>query len=102
MDAAFGRFAAGALGAPYASGRLHELQSATKSVTSMVLGVALGDQATSGAGTTLVDLAAAVAYVPEKLDARKRAMTVEDLLTMRSGFAWRSPASPMRRAAATA
>ena len=59
MDAAFGRFAAGALGAPYASGRLHELQSATESVTSMVLGVALGDQPAAEVGTTVADLAAA-------------------------------------------
>jgi CubicO group peptidase (beta-lactamase class C family) len=37
LDAAFGPFASGRLGEPFASGRLHELQSATKSVTSMVL-----------------------------------------------------------------
>ena len=35
LDAAFGPFASGRLGEPFASGRLHELQSATKSVTSM-------------------------------------------------------------------
>ena len=90
MDAAFGRFAAGALGAPYASGRLHELQSATKSVTSMALGVALADQPAGGVGvgTTVVDLAADAGAVPRALDPRKRAMTLEDLLTMRSGLAW--------------
>jgi CubicO group peptidase (beta-lactamase class C family) len=91
MDEAFGRFAAGTLKAPYASGRLHELQSATKSVTSMVFGVSLGDQPSPGVGvgTTVADLAAAVQSVPGNLDARKRAMTLEDLLTMRSGLAWR-------------
>jgi CubicO group peptidase (beta-lactamase class C family) len=91
MDEAFGRFAAGTLGAPYASGRLHELQSATKSVTSMTLGAALAGQPAGGVGvgTTVADLAAAVQSVPRRLDARKRAMTLEDLLTMRSGLAWR-------------
>jgi CubicO group peptidase (beta-lactamase class C family) len=34
-------------------------------------------------------LAAAVDYRPKHLDARKRAMTVEDLLTMQSGLAWK-------------
>ncbi len=91
LDEAFGRFAAGALGAPYASGALHELQSATKSVTSMVLGAALagGPAGGVGVGTTVADLAAAVGSTPRNLDARKRAMTIEDLLTMRSGLAWR-------------
>jgi len=91
MDRAFGRFATGALGAPYARGRLHELQSATKSVTSMVLGAALAGQPPGGVGvdTTVADLAAAVGSVPARLDARKRALILEDLLTMRSGLAWR-------------
>jgi CubicO group peptidase (beta-lactamase class C family) len=91
LDQAFGRFATGALGAPHASGRLHELQSATKSVTSMVLGAALAGRPEAGVGvdTTVADLAAEVGYVPPHLDPRKRAITVEDLLTMRSGLAWR-------------
>jgi len=88
VDARFGRFASGRLGEPYASGRLHELQSATKSVSSMLLGIALRK---SGATvrTTLVKLADAADYVPENIDARKRAMTLEDLLTMQSGLAWK-------------
>ena len=91
LDRAFGRFAAGTLGEPYASGSLHELQSATKSVTSMVLGAALAGQPAGGVGvdTTVADLAATVGTVPRHLDPRKRAMTLEDLLTMRSGLAWR-------------
>ena len=47
-DAAFGKFAARKLGEPYASGRLHELQSATKSVTSMLLGIALHENPRPG------------------------------------------------------
>jgi CubicO group peptidase (beta-lactamase class C family) len=91
LDAAFGRFAAGTLGPPHASGRLHELQSATKSVTSMTLGAVLAQQPADGVGvgTTVADLAARVEDAPPPLDARKRAITLEDLLTMRSGLAWR-------------
>jgi CubicO group peptidase (beta-lactamase class C family) len=90
MDRAFDRFARGALGPPFASGRLHDMQSATKSVTSMTLGVALERAAGAiGTDTTIAALAAEVGSIPRGLDPRKRAMTVEDLLTMRSGLAWR-------------
>jgi CubicO group peptidase (beta-lactamase class C family) len=90
LDQSFGRFATGSLGEPYASGGLHELQSATKSVTSMLLGIALHQDASSGVtvNTPVVRLAATVNYVPANLDPRKRAMTLRDLLTMQSGLAW--------------
>jgi CubicO group peptidase (beta-lactamase class C family) len=91
LDETFGPFAAGTLGQPYASGRLHELQSATKSVTSTVLGIALQDKAATGVTvkTPVVQLAAADDDASEETDARKRAVTLEDLLTMQSGLAWR-------------
>ena len=91
LDAALGSFASGSLGEPYASGRLHELQSATKSVTSMLLGMALHEEAATGVTveTPVLRLAAAVHYVPEHTDARKQAMTLEDMLTMQSGLAWK-------------
>ncbi len=91
LDSSFGQFASGKLGEPYASGRLHELWSATKSVTSMLLGIALQDKAVTGTTvkTPVVRLAAALHYAPKHSDARKRAMTIEDLLTMQSGLAWR-------------
>ena len=91
LDASFGRFASGKLGEPYASGRLHELQSATKSVSSMLLGIALQGKAATGitVKTPVLRLAAARHYVPKHTDARKRAMTIEDLLTMQSGLAWK-------------
>jgi CubicO group peptidase (beta-lactamase class C family) len=91
LDERFGRFASGTLGEPYASGRLHELQSATKSVVSTLLGIALRDHPASGVSvqTPLLELASAVDFVPAHLDARKRAMTLEDLLTMQSGLAWK-------------
>jgi CubicO group peptidase (beta-lactamase class C family) len=88
LDRSFGRFATGSLGEPYASGRLHELQSATKSVTSILLGIALHQDASSGmtVETPVWRLAAAVHYT---LDPRKRAMRLKDLLTMQSGLAWK-------------
>jgi CubicO group peptidase (beta-lactamase class C family) len=88
LDTRFGRFATGGLGEPYASGRLHELQSATKSITSMLLGIALHERGAT-VRTTLVQLAAAAHYVPRNIDARKRAITLQDLLTMQSGLAWK-------------
>jgi CubicO group peptidase (beta-lactamase class C family) len=91
LDQSFGRFANGSLGEPYASGGLHELQSATKSVTSMLLGIALHQAASSGVtvNTPVWRLAATANYVPANLDPRKRAMTLKDLLTMQSGLAWK-------------
>lgn len=91
LDSSFGRFASGKLGEPYASGRLHELQSATKSVTSMLLAIALQEKAATDitVKTRVLRLAAARHFVPKHSDARKQAMTIEDLLTMQSGLAWR-------------
>ena len=39
--------------------------------------------------TPVLQVAAAVDYVAHNIDARKRAMTVEDMLTMQSGLAWK-------------
>jgi CubicO group peptidase (beta-lactamase class C family) len=91
LDRRFGRYASATLGQPYASGRLHELQSVTKSVTSMLLGIALQGRPASGISvkTPVLKLAAARHYVPKNTDARKRGMTIEDLLTMQSGLAWK-------------
>lgn len=91
LDQTFGTFAAGTLGEPYASGRRHELQSATKSVVSMLLGMATAAHPKSGitVRTPVLDLAAAAKYSPANVDARKRAMTLADMLTMQSGLAWR-------------
>jgi CubicO group peptidase (beta-lactamase class C family) len=89
LDESFGRFATGSLGEPYASGSLHELQSATKSVSSMLLGIALHRSSDTSVNTTLVQLTSRAHYVPANLDPRKRAITLEDLLTMQSGLAWK-------------
>jgi CubicO group peptidase (beta-lactamase class C family) len=57
----------------------------------MLLGIALRAKAATGitVSTPVLSLAAARHYVPKHADARKRAMTIEDLLTMQSGLAWR-------------
>lgn len=66
--------------------RAHTLQSVSKSVTSLLAGIAVGD------GRLAVDQPA-VGFFPDyqplrNLDDRKRAMRVEDLLTMRTGLDW--------------
>jgi len=64
----------------------HTMQSVTKSVVSLLAGMA----ASSGRLSTTDRVATLLArYEPiANLDARKQAMTVRDLLTMRSGFDW--------------
>jgi CubicO group peptidase (beta-lactamase class C family) len=95
LDATLGPFAEGGLRAPFASGSLHELQSVTKSVISMVLGIALAAQPAGGAtvDTPVLDLIDA-RHVPSVRDPRMRAMTLRDLLTMRSGLAWAESGRP--------
>jgi CubicO group peptidase (beta-lactamase class C family) len=78
---------------------LHTLQSDTKSVTSLLVGIAIGQGKIGGVGDRVLD------YFPEyrnirNLDERKQAMRIEDLLTMRTGFDWsegRYEGSPLQR-----
>jgi CubicO group peptidase (beta-lactamase class C family) len=63
--------------------RLANIKSASKSIISALVGIAIDRRLIAGTGTPIVT------YFPElrrDLDARKRAITVEDLLTMRSGL----------------
>jgi CubicO group peptidase (beta-lactamase class C family) len=57
----------------------------------MLIGIAAHEYPASGvdAKTPVVRIAASVDYRPEHMDARKRVMTVEDMLTMQSGLAWK-------------
>jgi len=74
----------------YAAGwtveRQHTLQSVSKSVTSLLAGIGVGD------GRLAPEMPVAgffPDYQPiQHLDARKQAMRVEDLLTMRTGLDW--------------
>lgn len=76
----------------------HTQQSVSKSVTSVIAGIAIdrGHLRASDRVTTFFP-----AYAPiANLDARKEAMTVGDLLTMRSGLDWSEsvyPGSPLQR-----
>lgn len=72
---------------PYYHGTdLHTLQSITKSVTSAVVGIAIGRGDLPGVDMRVLETfdEAKVANV----DDRKRQMTLADLLTMRSGLDW--------------
>jgi CubicO group peptidase (beta-lactamase class C family) len=67
--------------------QLHTLQSVTKSVTSLLVGIAVGRGAIPSIDRTVIS------FFPEypdlaNLDSWKRAMTLADLLTMRTGLDW--------------
>lgn len=72
---------------PYYQGtELHTLQSVTKSITSAALGIAIDDgliESVHVAALPYFD-----DYKHDTSDLRKRAITLEDLLTMRSGIEW--------------
>jgi CubicO group peptidase (beta-lactamase class C family) len=73
---------------PYYQGTdLHTLQSVTKSVTSVALGIAVDKGLISG--VTSPAMSFFQSYEPDLSDPRKGAMSLEDLLTMRSGIEWR-------------
>lgn len=71
---------------------LHILHSVTKSVTSALLGVALGDPALAAIDRPLVD------FFPNRqaanLDDYKRAITLAHVLTMSAGLKWDEASAP--------
>jgi len=70
----------------YRRGDLHSMQSVTKSVTSVVIGIAIGRHEFPSIDTPVLDFfdVAKVANVDE----RKRRMTIRHLLTMTAGLDW--------------
>jgi CubicO group peptidase (beta-lactamase class C family) len=70
----------------YESDTKHELWSCTKSFMSTLIGIAIDKGYINGVDQRVVD------FFPEQeianLDAQKQAMTLEDVLTMRSGLDW--------------
>ena len=71
----------------YQGGDLHTQQSVTKSVTSILVGIAIDDGAIpEGVSTPAMSWFAD--YGPDLDDPRRAGMTLEDLLTMRSGLDW--------------
>jgi CubicO group peptidase (beta-lactamase class C family) len=69
---------------PFAQGHLHDLASVTKSFMSTLIGIAIDQGYIESVEQPVLD------FFPDRtvanLDANKGAMTLEDLLTMRSGF----------------
>ena len=66
---------------------IHTEQSVTKSVTSLVTGVAIARGDLRGVTQSLVELYSRYAPIAN-LDDRKQALTVRDVLTMRTGMDW--------------
>jgi CubicO group peptidase (beta-lactamase class C family) len=69
---------------PFAADTLHDLASATKSFTSSLIGIAIDKGYIESVEQPVLDIFSERTVA--NVDADKRAMTVEDLLTMRSGF----------------
>lgn len=77
---------------PFESDDLHELHSATKSITSALVGIALHDAQmergeTQSVQTSLLDFFSS--HQIANVDQRKQAMTLEDVLAMTSGLDWK-------------
>ncbi len=70
----------------YRDTNLHSLQSVTKSITSAALGIAVDEGFIEGIHVPAMSFFEA--YEPDLSDPRKSAMTLEDMLTMRSGIDW--------------
>ncbi len=73
-------------GKTYDSEKKHMLQSVTKSFTSTLIGIALHEGYINNIRQKVVDFFPD--YTISNLDARKKTMTLEDLLTMTAGFDW--------------
>ncbi len=81
-----GRIVLEATYAPFRAGLRHHIYSATKAVTSSLIGMALGEGLLDSADRRVVDLF--VDRPIANLDDAKKAITVQHLLDMTSGLAW--------------
>ena len=77
----------------YMGTELHSLQSVTKSVTSALIGIAIGRGELPEVDAPLLPLLAD--YDTSDTDARLAAATLEDLLTMRLGIEWHEQDRPI-------
>lgn len=78
---------------------IHTMQSVTKSVTSLLTGIAIARGELRGVDQSVLDLFPSYANIAN-VDDRKRALTVRDLLTMRTGLDWSEAAyegSPLQQ-----
>jgi CubicO group peptidase (beta-lactamase class C family) len=78
---------------PYSPERLHDVASVTKSITSVLVGIAIDKGLIESVRQPVVSLLPAA--VRGKPDAQRQAMTVENLLTMTSGHLEGAP-HPLR------
>jgi CubicO group peptidase (beta-lactamase class C family) len=69
---------------PFSEGERHILYSCTKSVVSALIGIAIEMGYIQGVDQPMLDFFPD--YTPENNDERKESMTIEDLLTMSTGF----------------
>lgn len=69
---------------PFADNELHDLASVTKSVTSTLIGIAIGEQRIPSVDTSIVTLFGAGSV--HNMDSRKAALTIGHLLSMTSGL----------------
>lgn len=81
-----GRIVADAYYAPYVPGVSHDLRSVTKSVVSTLTGILLEKGGLDSVEHSVVDLFSDRQV--QNVDARKKAMTVQNLLDMTSGIEW--------------
>ncbi len=78
---------------PYVRGRdVHTLQSVTKSITSTLIGIAIGRGEIPGVEASLVSYLAG--YDLTRTDPRLAQVTLDDLLAMRSGIEWHETDRP--------
>jgi CubicO group peptidase (beta-lactamase class C family) len=70
----------------YDQDTVHHLQSATKSVSSLLIGIAIDQGFLDGVDQKVVDLLPG--YTPANLEARKERLSLEHLLTMSAGLEW--------------
>jgi CubicO group peptidase (beta-lactamase class C family) len=73
-------------------GELHTMQSVTKSVTSALIGIAIGRGEISGVHVPVLDFFED--YEVANLDEWKRSMTLYNLLTMKAGIKWDEDSVP--------
>jgi CubicO group peptidase (beta-lactamase class C family) len=76
----------------YQRGELHTMQSVTKSVTSALIGIAIGRGEIASVEVPVLDYLGD--YDVANLDDWKRALTLKDLLTMRAGIEWDEDSVP--------
>jgi CubicO group peptidase (beta-lactamase class C family) len=69
---------------PYVSGQKHILYSCTKSVVSALIGIAMEEGLIAGVDQPMLDFFPD--YTPENVDEDKESMTLENMLTMSTGF----------------